>query len=613
MAVRVLAERLEDACIVTNLHDPSAPHPISCSPISVLVDRVVMRIIPPSAPTVTLCDLTPTPGSEERVYECSWTATNNPLGTYTLEVQSYGPGGTSLVNSEYIEIMTGSAGLEIERHVSRTANYFEVSLDLHNPGTLPVTLEQLQERLSGFQLIEQTSGDWLVSCDLFPFSYGSSVTIQPNASGIHTLTIGPGSTETASYIAMPILGDDSAGLSHTFGTVEATFVASGNRLQQSYHLANPATDSGEALETAVRSARQAASYLVVTNTNNLYGLGLGSGREIYHLMSRLAELAFLKNGILGFTHEYEAGRVDRQATTWGSEMKGSDGVARHWLSNGYLLIVGESEIIGSFDDYITHWILSNRTVHYSDNNYGDTTGDLEPDVMVGRIQGDNAAEMLMTINNIVNVAKGTPGYVFDRTDALVVAGQGDGEYSFKSSADNIRHFLDDRYSVTFMTEDYMEDHSIDMKDWMQHTVTNQDVIVYRDHCNGDSWGDVAEKNSVSWGADEWNFGTHRPFAFAICCQAGRYKDVGDYGILKSIMYKGAAVYIGATEVSDRITNNDYGEYFFQNWSPSNATIGAVLKQAENNWDGFYDEFLAGYVQPLRRPVLWWQQHIRHLA
>ena len=40
-----------------------------------------------------------------------------------------------------------------------------------------------------------------------------------------------------------------------------------------------------------------------------------------------------------------ADEVDDAIEAWGSSMKGSHGVAEHYLSNGYLLLVGETDVI----------------------------------------------------------------------------------------------------------------------------------------------------------------------------------------------------------------------------------------------------------------------------
>ncbi len=156
--------------------------------------------------------------------------------------------------------------------------------------------------------------------------------------------------------------------------------------------------------------------------------------------------------------------------------------------------------------------------------------------------------------------------------------------------------MDDEFGVTWSTENYLQNHGIDRVQWWANTIRNKDLVYYRNHCNGYSWGDAVDSNTMMGGPNEWFFGQHRPFLFANCCEAGRYEDVGDGGMLENSLYKGAAVYIGSTEVSPRDANNDAGRFFFEQWINHSMSIGQMFRDTKiylsgytgNTWSSEYN-------------------------
>ncbi|MCJ7571480.1 MAG: hypothetical protein MUO82_06345, partial [Candidatus Thermoplasmatota archaeon] len=72
----------------------------------------------------------------------------------------------------------------------------------------------------------------------------------------------------------------------------------------------------------------------------------------------------------------------------------SDKLCEGWNSTGYLLIVGETEIIPAFSKHYPKAVTL-ESVRVTDLPYRDTTGDLhEPELRAGRIIGDHASDLI---------------------------------------------------------------------------------------------------------------------------------------------------------------------------------------------------------------------------
>jgi hypothetical protein len=250
-----------------------------------------------------------------------------------------------------------------------------------------------------------------------------------------------------------------------------------------------------------------------------------------------------------------------------------------WTSTGYLLIVGETEIVPARDIYdsgiadaTSGWSGGGSVspVPYVDNWYADITGsDNLPDLIVGRIIGDSANQLMTPIQTSLLDQ-------FDRTDALVFSGTGGGQDSFEDNADEIADLLDDEFTVVLRHgSDYATD-TLRLAEF-RNQAPDKDVIFWRDHGSVNCWSHTI---------CEWdfpvNFGTSKPFAFASACSTGNFEDAGDddYCVGEAFLDDGTGVYIGATERSARSANNEAGIIYFDRWVGSSDSMGQVFKDTK---------------------------------
>jgi hypothetical protein len=92
------------------------------------------------------------------------------------------------------------------------------------------------------------------------------------------------------------------------------------------------------------------------------------------------------------------------------------------------------------------------------------------------------------------------------------------------------------------------------------------------------------------GSDPVDFGSSKPFVFGCSCLSGYH---GGGSIAEAFLHGGAAVYIGATEVSDRYWNNKACTKLFRLWVDAPLSIGQALRDTkrditEGDWWSNYE-------------------------
>ena len=471
------------------------------------------------------------------------------------------------------EIVHTEPQIDVNREIVRIDNHFRVRLLVENQGTAAADVDRIVDNLTGFQAIRKTfdpigAGDdyYAVATEYLTATRRCDVTVGLHQNTGDPLTLNPGESVIVEYLAVPILYANPW---------SGQYVAGDELVQVSYQdttgwvnleLDRPATHSFNStpLETEVYAARAASEYLIVSNPSRLFAEFPLTTYSVNQLLSAMAELAQLKEGILGDATyagpiigpgqamlSYDAAYVRFLLDTWGQGMMGSDGVTGHHPRNGYVLLVGESDIIPAQNLIKSDWL-----VRLSDLWYGDTDHDWpNPERVVGRIIGNSAIELTIPIQTSVNVHKGELGYEFDRDRALVLAGAGDGRTMFEFNAYVVGQRLDDEFnSVETGYQEALEDAGWNINDWLRANVPDQDVIYYRDHSSQTSWGDgstVIDTGDFG-GSDPIDFGSGKPFVFGCSCLSGNYDGSS---IAEAFLGGGAAVYIGATEVSNRLWNN----------------------------------------------------------
>jgi hypothetical protein len=472
--------------------------------------------------------------------------------------------------------------LEVVKHsATRVGNFFTVQIKVKNVGNATATDIQIKDTLRAFQPISTTTAQ----AD-FETRYNS-----PSGTFVYMIikpksNIPPGATRTYTYNAIPVLYYPSppAPAIGTYVVTSWKSPTSQLRRERLKSLPIAKVTGGQAIAQAHASALQAADYLLVTDPYRLffhfapaYSVGWDSSAPVDKLLSAMAELAKYRNGALGYTvlgsPSATALRNLLQPTgAWGKKM------GTNFTSSGYLLIVGETEIVGAFTS--TGWgEWGTGTVHYTDQPFGSTGGDDAPEIAVSRIVGDTSSSLTNVIENSLGVIKGTAGYGFDRSHALLVSGTGNGQFDFVDDVNYVAGILAGQ-GVT-ATKLHWKDYplyppGITRLKKFRSLAPGKDIICYRDHGFVNSWGE----NGELWTGDfPIDFSNTNPFVYASACLAGNYESNLYYSIAESFLDSGTAVYLGSTEVSYGSPNSAMGNIFFKRWD-GKQSLGAALADLE---------------------------------
>ena len=549
--------------------------------------------------------------NEDLVHTWTWDASGLGPGSHEVKVVAGLSDESRGQRTRTIEIVLAEPQLDVSREITRVDNVFRVRLLVENQGTAVAEVDRVVDNLTGFQAIRKTfdaigGGDdyYTVATEYDTGTRLCDVTVGLHQNTGDPLPLDPGASVIVEYQAAPILYASPWTGQYAGGDEPVRILYDNGTGPVSLELDRPSTHSFNLtpLESEVYGARAASDYLIVSNPSRLFAAFLPFADDTNQLLSNMAELAQLKQGILGdATYAgpligpgqavvgYDAAYVRFLLDTWGQGMMGSDGVPGHHLQNGYVLLVGENDIVPARDLSKSDWL-----VRLSDLWYGDTDHDWpNPERVVGRIIGNSASGLSLPIEASIQVQKGEPGYDFDRDQALVLAGTGDGRSMFEQNADEVSQELINEFNLVLTAyQQALQDAGQIINDWFQANVPDQDVIYYRDHSSESSWGDGATVVGVSdfGGTDPVEFGSSKPFVFACSCLSGNYDGIS---IAEAFLVGGAAAYIGATEVSDRFWNNEACTEFYQLWVDSPLSIGQALRDTkrdvtEGDWWSNYE-------------------------
>ncbi|MGD1995016.1 MAG: C25 family cysteine peptidase, partial [Anaerolineae bacterium] len=256
---------------------------------------------------------------------------------------------------------------------------------------------------------------------------------------------------------------------------------------------------------------------------------------------------------------------------------------------GYLLIVGEIEIIPTFSPSWDLFASDHGSVDYSDRDYASTRGDANrPELSIGRIIGNSAESLEKPIQAALDILSGDAE--FDNSDAYCVSGRNRGASGESTDID----FTERRESIA----DTLRDEGFDVVEEHEPSVTsffandaNKDFILIAGHGGRRSW-DVIHRDDVD---GRFSPGRARPTIYASACSTGRYP--GGYGIAEAFLHRDAAAFIGSTETSISPWSARMAENFFSNVDPAH-TIGSALRDAKIHrlgvntwaWDPAYNQY-----------------------
>jgi hypothetical protein len=323
---------------------------------------------------------------------------------------------------------------------------------------------------------------------------------------------------------------------------------------------------------------KSADYLIISNLKTLLMNSSPNKSDLNRLFMSMAELAAKKKGIIGLMNEIwlSPETVKQKIQDWG------EGLSPDWFNSGYLLIVGETEIVPSFTRSFNN---GSSVVPTTDYPYADTSGnEMYPELTIGRIIGDCPACLTKPIQSSLDVANGTA--VFRRnhhqnSNAFTLSGTGDGEADFWDSAYWVGEVLKQEfYYVGQGNGRAIINEGVTLDTRLRQRSSGLTVFFYRDHGAASCLCNVDVVATSDWNSPAYVgnllFGNSRPFVFACCCDAGKYE--GIYGIAEAFMGK-AGAYIGSTGLSDRASNNYNALQFFKSWvNQPQKSLGQAFKE-----------------------------------
>ena len=288
----------------------------------------------------------------------------------------------------------------------------------------------------------------------------------------------------------------------------------------------------------------------------------------------------------------------------------SSRLAPSWVSDGYLLLVGETDIIPawmgeSFGNVVVlrggppeDWDLRALLTDYP---YASTCGEeIVPELSIGRIIGNSAAELKKAVDVSVGVSEGQAGYHFDRGAALAVSGfpKGcngtSGEMDFQTEAKNVQKALQQR-SVPCDWIDTPDFGSVSAaKGAVLGALKGRDVVFLTGHGSPGSWDVLDPQDLLSQTAP---FAGSDPFVFVSSCLTGLYTEgyAGRFSIANAFLSSGASVYVGAT-IEGLSTHAWIAPALYDHWLKSGVSIGRAVRDMKRVMTAPTDKYWASIYQ-----------------
>jgi hypothetical protein len=391
------------------------------------------------------------------VYSITWDATGFPLGEHSLRADVVGDDDCIQTITRTIEIERGTLELDVTRRVWREGNAFRIELTVHNRGTLDYACDVIHDNLIGLFAVPETYGHHEVIPMAGAGAGDCDVYLDLFDDGDNTRLIRAGHSVAVEYHAVPTLTNSYPGWAdRPIGREAVEVLSSWGLPGQTFERPCVRTEDGILLAEELDDAVAAADFLIVTNGDNCQ-TEFGSADTV---LEEMAALAYRRNGVLGWLDNWiptgfsvpSAATIRDQIAAWGATMRGSDGAAGGYLSNGYLLLVGETEIVPAWTVDIPDIEWTNvedptTEVTLSDLPYADTSGaDNVPELLVGRIIGNSAGALVQTMQASLDGG-------FDRSYGVVTSGyETDWEDFVLTAQDIYRVWFDQAGDGTSMTD-----------------------------------------------------------------------------------------------------------------------------------------------------------------
>jgi hypothetical protein len=505
------------------------------------------------------------------------------LGPHTLRAVATSSDGAVAEHVTTLTVARGENCVEMTRLVERVGNFYQVTLTAKNVCPTTIHLDAISDRgLVGFYPAGKAfDTHYSLQTTYDATTQRATAELDLFAGQQPAISLNLNAQVAVQYVVVPILRDQaftgnslsySMGYERT-GLVAYTVGADPTKLEKSFY---------QPWFGSVVDAVKSADYVIVTNPKRL-NIFYGSAQAgINRLYATMAHLAYLKQGVLGMLESYDFETLNSLlATGWANQLHPN---FKSGAPGGYVLLVGESEIIPSWHEYSfnVEWSDGGMTheVLFSDLPYASIAGqDKHPELALGRIVGNSTGALIKPIETSIRVWEGQPGYSFDRSHAVVVSGRGIGvEETFIPTINIVQDILQGQ--GTNVTKIHWKTNNSPSYTYVFTNVTpGKDIVHFFGHGNVGSWGPGLSTGLQGvWPLD---FDGANPFAYGTTCLSGGYEDNAD-SMPERFFASGAGAFIGATQVSANGSNAEAAKWFYRNWSV-NETTGKVLTNLKQHF------------------------------
>ena len=481
-----------------------------------------------------------------------------------------------------------------DHRVSRSDNSLTVRVRVKNIGNKAAINVELLDGLYAFQPISKTV-------------YWATYRPEWNPTGKFgycdikcKYSIDPGQERTFEYNVVPVLVYPSPPTPQIGWFIDLSWDSA---TQSGYHsyvqMPVATTAQGETIPQAHASACEEADFLIVTNPQRMmsqfcpswYSGSSLDRDDVNKVFGTMAELAQLKYGVLGYLYSYSAstfqtlikmnwGFIYSPSLSWGLSPVGDWAKRLHpnfcTQFGGYVLIVGGTAVFPAFNLTSADNLISN--VRDSDYHYTDTTGDHYPELIVGRIIGDTTARLVRNLRTAIDTYHYTGQNPYDASDALAFSGTGNYQDDLVDGADDVASILSNKGITVskYHEKDYADD--TECVQQFRNRVSGKDIIYMDAHGSPDSVGALDSTNITTV-----TMTTH-PVVLANACLSGNYND-GEFAEI--LLYRGAGVYMGSTEISSVSVGRMVFPALVQVWTTSKSVgyLLTLVKAAYNSLPG----------------------------
>ncbi|MCA9933287.1 MAG: DNRLRE domain-containing protein [Anaerolineales bacterium] len=549
-------------------------------------------------------NLTPAPG--EYLHSVAPDIGGLLLGEHEIQVVAT-QGDTIIEASRTFIVEHGEANLEMSRTIRREENTFKITLEVQNLGSGPAYVMGIEDMLIGMQPIlkqDTTAGGQSYEVRVTDNEFVNdnsgarrqTLYIDPDG---YFFEIPPGDSLSIDFVVVPILlqypRTPEIGGSYWHETKLIVWDAITGITAETFDLSNTLVNDPTygmlPLENAVANAFYQADYVIVTYPARVYALLTDTTPDpnAERLFSNMAKLAALENGVLGFPYWSDVNTLDNLIEPDGWWAQALNPVFNE-VDHGYVLLVGEMEIVASnyadSSNFATYAGIPDH-VHDTDLFYANTRGETaRPELVVGRVIGNSLSGLNTYLERIIGTFTGE-NWPFDNGYAYVTNGNGGGEWTFQDDAETVDDMLDNLF-VESIWINFIGDGRDSQLAYHTALMPYRDLILYRGHGNVDQWDNGLLTSDLH--NNLVTLGETTPVVFAAACKTGDYESGDDANIAEYFLKRGAGIYIGATEISERWANSDAFFWFLPQWVDGDS-VGQALNQLKRkiwDWDGVFD-------------------------